>query len=159
MPIVVAFPAIALRNFATELGGLCVIEFFSRLKNSKWVQWVGAAPFLIFLLPVVFDGEMLRGLGILAFFGSMLVGIILGAFSARILNTHFLKCSEDFGKRISAAFSGFGFLFLPSVVGNWTNAYLSTDTDIGMHSLGVDFMWACVVGGIFFCVGPSESKK
>lgn len=131
-----------------------LVELFKKLENSKWLRWVGTAPFIIFPLFIMINGEMWRGIGILAFFASVLLGIVLGNKIAWIFTTHVKAASEAFRKRLSTALSAFGFLFLPPVVGNWSNTYLGTE--IEMHSLGVHFVWACAVGVIAFYVKPSS---
>ena len=130
-----------------------LIEFFKRLKKSKWLPWVGMSPFIIFPLVIMLDGEMGRGVGILAFFGSAFVGIALGGFCGKFLNKRVLMRSAEFGERLGAGLACFGFLFLPALIGSWTNTYL--DTDIDMHTLGAHFLWACVGGWLFFVVKPS----
>jgi hypothetical protein len=134
-----------------------LIEFFKKLEKSKWLQWVGTAPFILIPIAVMFGGEVSRGAGILAFFASMWVGIALGGKFAHFVATHLLKTSEDIGKRITAGGCAFGFLFLPVLVGSFTNSNLGTS--IEMHSLGAHFLWACVGAGIFFCVSPSADEK
>lgn len=124
------------------------IDFFKNLKNSKWLPWVGVSLFILMPLVVMFHGEMWQWLGISAFFGSMWVGISSGGYIARFITSHFLATSEETRKRLSIAFSAFGFLFLPAVVGSWANTYLNTNID--MHSLGAHFLWACVVGTLLF---------
>lgn len=134
-----------------------MIDFFKKLEKSKWLPWVGTAPFILIPIAIMFGGEIPRGTGILAFFASMWVGIALGGKSARIFATRLLKTSEDIGKRMTAGGSAFGFLFLPVLVGSFTNSNLGTS--IEMHSLSAHFLWACVGAGIFFCVNPSADEK
>ena len=125
-----------------------LIEFFKKLEKSKWLQWVGTAPFILIPIAIMFGGEVSRGAGILAFFASMWVGIALGGKFAHFVATHFLKASEDMGKHISAGGCAFGFLFLPVLVGSFANSYLGTSIEI--RSLGAHFLWACVGAVIFF---------
>ena len=133
-----------------------LIEFFKNMEKSKWLPWVGTAPFILIPFVIMFDGEVARGVGILAFFASMWGGIILGGKFARIISTCVFKVSDDVAKRLTAAFCAFGFLFIPVLVGSFTNANLGTD--IEMHSLNAHFLWACVGAGIFFCVKPEDPK-
>lgn len=132
-------------------------EFFKMLKKSKWLSWFSLAPFIITPIVVVFNGEMLQGVGILAFFGSMWLGVVLGGTIARVITARFLTASESFGEGLTAAFCAFGFLFVPALVGSWTNTYLNTD--IKMYSLAAHFLWACLGGGIFFVASYTNSGK
>ncbi len=133
-----------------------LIKFFEKLEKSKWLPWVGTAPFILIPIAVIFDGEVSRGAGILALFASFWVGIILGGKFAHIVSTHLLKTSEDIDKRMTAGGNAFGFLFLPVLVGSSTNAYLGTSID--MHSLGAHFLWACIGAVIFFCVSAENPE-
>ena len=130
-----------------------LMNFFKKLEESKWLPWVGILPFVILPFLVVLDGETARGIGIFAFFASAFVGILwcgnLGGFIAERV----LKASENLTSRIAAAFSAFGFLFLPVLVGTYTNANMGTDID--MHSIGAHFLWACCGAALFFSVSPS----
>ena len=103
------------------------------------------------------SGEPLQGLGYLAFFVSVWLGIFLGNKFADVLSSRYLGTSEDVGKRFSVAFSVFGFLFLPVLVGKFTN--VNMDTDIGMASVGAHFFWACIGAAIIFCVEPANSNN
>jgi hypothetical protein len=132
-------------------------DCFKTLRASKWLPWVGTAPFIISSLIVMFNGEVLRGLGILAIFGSMIPGIASGPFVVRILSTHLSRIPQSLEKRLSAALSAFGFLFLPALIGFWSDALLNTG--IEMYPLGDHFLWACVGAGIGFCVGHLEEKN
>jgi len=134
-----------------------LIKFFEKLEKSRWLPWVGTAPFLIIPIAIMYGGEVSRGAGILAFFVSMWVGVILGGKFAQIVAAHLLKTSEDVGKRMTAGGGAFGFLFLPVLIGLFTNSNLGTS--IKMHSLGAHFLWACVGAGIFFCLSPSTDEK
>lgn len=87
-----------------------------------------------------------------AFFVSAWVGISLGARCVHILSGRFIKPSEDIKKRMSASGSAFGFLFLPVLVGLYTNANLGTN--IELYSLGVHFLWACIGACIVFYLRP-----
>lgn len=127
-----------------------LIEFFRKLEKSKWLLWGGSAPLIIFPIAIMFDGEVTRGAGILAFLASFWVGIAIGGKLAHIVATHLLKTSEDIGKRITAGGCAFGFLFLTVLVGSFANSYLGTSIEI--QSLGAHFLWACVGAGIFFCL-------
>jgi hypothetical protein len=132
------------------------IEFLKKLEKSKWLPWVGTAPFILVPVGIMFGGEVAQGAGVLAFFASCWVGILLGGKLARVISTHFLRTSEDFAKRLSGAFSAFGFLFLPVLVGSFANANLGTT--IGLHSVGAHFLWSCVGAALFFSVDPSSPK-
>ncbi len=125
-----------------------------KLEKSKLLPWVGTSPFILIPIAIIFGGEVSRGAGILAFFASIWVGTILGGKFAHIVSTHLLKTSEGINKRMTAGGCAFGFLFLPAIVGSFTNANLGTS--IEMHSLGTHFLWACVGAGIFFCVSPEK---
>lgn len=133
-----------------------LIEFLKRLEKSKWLPWVVTAPFILIPIVIMFDGEVTRGVGILAFFASMWGGMILGGKFAQFISTRVFKVSDDVAKRLTAAFCAFGFLFIPVLVGSFTNANLGTD--IEMYSLSAHFLWACVGAGIFFCVTPKDPK-
>ena len=124
---------------------------------SKCLTWIGTVPLIIIPLIMMLDGELWRGLGVLAFFSSMIAGVALGAAVAGLLNAHLLKGSDKLVERLRAGFSAFGFLFLPPLVGSWTNAYLNTG--IEMTSLGAHFMWASIAGSIFFCISPVSSDN
>jgi hypothetical protein len=133
-----------------------LIEVFKKIEKSKWLPWVGTAPFFIIPIVIIFRGEVARGVGFLAFFACMWVGIILGGKLGLIISTHLLKTSEDVGKRLGAAFGAFGFLFLPVLVGSFANANLGAE--IAMHSTGAHFLWACIGAVIFFfCSDQSEN--
>lgn len=93
----------------------------------------------------------------LAFFASLWVGLILGGKVALVISSSFLKSFEDIGKRLTSALSIFGFLFLPALVGSFTNAKLSTS--IELHPIGVHFLWACFAAGIAFFVSPEHFEK
>lgn len=134
-----------------------LIELLRKLEKLKWLPWVGTAPFILIPIAIMLGGEVSRGVGILAFFASMWVGIILGGKLALIISTHLLKTSDDIGKRLTGAFGAFGFLFLPVLVGSFTNASMGTDIEI--HSTGAHFLWACIGAGVFFCVSPKHSES
>ena len=131
-----------------------LIKLFKKLEKSTWLPWVGTAPFIVIPIAIVFGGEVSRGTGILAFFASMWLGIILGGKFAHIVSTHLLKTSKNIDKRMTAGGCAFGFLFLPVLVGSFANANLGTS--IQMYSLGAHFLWACVGAGVFFCVSPEK---
>jgi hypothetical protein len=133
-----------------------LIKFFRKLGTSRWLPWVGTAPFLLMPVAIMFGGEVSKGLGYLAVFASIWVGITLGAKVAQIVSTRIFKVSEDVAERLTAAFCAFGFLFVPVLVGSFTNANLGTE--IGMHSLRAHFIWACVGAGIVFWVIPEDPK-
>lgn len=132
-----------------------LIKFFEKLEKSKWLPWVAIAPFILTPIAVMFGGEVSRGAGLLAVFASMWVGIALGGKFAHFVSVHLLKTSEDVKKRMIASGFAFGLMFIPVLVGSFTNTYLGTS--IEMHSLGGHFLWACIGAGIFFCVGPEET--
>ena len=130
-----------------------LMNFFKKLEESKWLPWVGMSPFVILPLLVVLDGEAARGIGIFVFLASAFAAVFffgkLGVWIAKRL----LKASENVTNRVAAAFSAFGFLFLPVLVGTYTNANMGTDID--MHSIGAHFLWACCGAALFFSVSPS----
>ncbi|WP_299722199.1 hypothetical protein [uncultured Tateyamaria sp.] len=134
-----------------------LIEFFKKLGKSKWLHWVGTAPFILIPIVIFFGGDVSRGVGILAVLASMWIGVILGGKFALIISTFLLKSSEDIGKRLEVAFCAFGFLFLPVLVGTFTNANLGTD--IEMSSMAAHFLGACIGAGIFFCISPEDSDN
>jgi hypothetical protein len=134
-----------------------LIEFHKKLEKSKWLRWVGIAPLVIFPMIYQFNVKMWQGIGLLIFLGNMWAGVTLGRIFGRFLNKHLLKQSSELGQRLDAGFADFGFLFLPPLAASWTNTYLNTG--IKLHNLGTHFLWACVGGGIFFCVKPSASKS
>jgi hypothetical protein len=78
-----------------------LIEFFKKLEKSKWLPWVGTAPFILIPIVIMFDGELARGVGILAFFASMWGGIILGGKFAQIISTRVFNVSDDVAKRLA----------------------------------------------------------
>jgi hypothetical protein len=125
------------------------IELLWKIRRAKWLPWVGMSPFLFIPLYAVFTGRTWPGLGLLAFFSSFYGGILLGRFLGSVLSNYVFRRSQDFGQRLAGGLSGFGFLFLPTVVGLWSNSHLGTD--IGLAPLWQHFLWACVGGAIFFC--------
>jgi hypothetical protein len=133
-----------------------LIAVFRKLENSRWLPWVSISPFVIAPIAMMISGEMWRGLGILAFFGSMPAGVLLGGLVSRVCNRHIPKYYEELGHRFSAFSMGFGFLFLPPLVGTWANANMGTE--IGLETLKAHFIWACVGGGLFFFVSPTATK-
>lgn len=133
-----------------------LIEFFEKLEKSKWLPWVGTAPFFVLPVAIIFGGEVSKGLGHLAFVASIWVGTIFGTKFAQFVSTRIFKASEDVAGRLTAAFGVFGFLFAPVLVGSFTNANLGTD--IGMASLSEHLIGAFVGAGIGFCVTPEGPK-
>lgn len=133
-----------------------MIELLRRIGRAKWLPWVGMSPFFLIPLYMMLAGKPWPGLGILAFLSSMYGGILFGGFLGRALNRYVLRRSADFGQRLAAGLSGFGFLFLPPIVGFWSNHHLGTD--IEMASLWLHFLWACVGGAAFFCAKPPEPE-
>lgn len=130
-------------------------EVFKKLEKSKWLPWFGIAPFVLFPVATMFGGQVSRGIGILAFFASMWLGIFIGGKFAIVISTYCGNISEDIGKRLSHAFSVFGFLFCPVLVGLFTNAHMGTD--IGLQSFGAHFLSACFGAGVIFCVTPEDT--
>lgn len=130
-----------------------LMEFFKKLEKSKWLPLVGMSPFIIFLLLMVLDGEAALGVGIFAVFASAFVAVLLCGKLGAFIAERALKASENLTSRIAAAFSAFGFLFLPVLVGTYTNANMGTDIDIS--SIGAHFLWACCGAVLFFSVSPS----
>ena len=133
-----------------------LVEFFEKLENSKWLPWVGMTPFILIPVVIMFGGEVPKAVGIFAFFASMWAGIYLGGGFARVVFTQFFRVSANGAKRLIAAFSAFGFLFAPVLVGSFTNTNLGTE--IEMYSLSVHFLWACFGAAIFFTITPEDSK-
>lgn len=133
------------------------MNFFKRLGANPWLPWLGALPFVAVPVLIVIDGDGWRGLGLIAVFGSLYVGISVGRSVGASLNRHLLKKPVDFENRLGAAFSCFGFLFLPPVVASLTNMHLGTG--IGMHSLSGYFVWACMGACFFFAVGLDDSDR
>lgn len=68
-----------------------MIEFFRKFEKSKWLAWVSLAPFVIFLLAMMFSGEILRGLAILTIFGSVLVGVAGGGLIGKVAGSLILQ--------------------------------------------------------------------
>ena len=130
-----------------------LVEFFKKLEKSKWLPWVGMLPFVILPLLVVIDGEAARGVGMFAFLASTFLAGFLGGKLGAFIAERILEASENLTSRIAAAFSAFGFLFLPVLVGTYTNANLGTNID--MNSIGAHFLWACCGAALFFSVSPS----
>jgi hypothetical protein len=132
-------------------------EFFKKLGKSKWLPWLSISPFIFVPLAIIFGGEVSRGIGFLAFFASMWAGVFLGGKFALVASKYLLKTSVDVSKRLSAAFSAFGFLFLPVLVGLFTNAYMGTD--IGIQSIGTHFLSACFGAAVFFSISPENTES
>ena len=107
-----------------------LIEFFKKLETSKWLPWFGTAPFVLFPILIMFDGQVARGVGLFAFFASARVGIILGGKFAQINSTRVFKISNDLANRFTAASCAFGFLLIPILVGSFTNANLGTNIEL-----------------------------
>jgi hypothetical protein len=123
------------------------------LKKSSWWAWLGLLLlFVVCLAPLLGDDAWL-GLGTSAIFASVFAGIGIGGFVGRNLKLPFPNLSDDCLERLAAGGSIFGFLFLPPLVGSWTNAHLGTD--IELHSLGAHFLWACICAGLGFNFGSS----
>ncbi len=133
-----------------------LIEFFDKLKESKWLPWLGTAPFILGPFVIMFNGDVSGGLGLLAFLASMLVGLVLGGKLAQVFSTRIVKVSEDVEIRLTAAGCIFGFWFLPVLVVMFTNPDLGTE--IGLHSITSHFFVACFGAGVAFCVTPGSSK-
>ncbi len=136
---------------------LVLIDFFKRIGKSKILPWLGMTPFLIFPVVLFKNGEVWKALAAIAFFGSAFASIVVGPVLGRVLNKHVLKQSSVFEERLSAGLVAFCFLFAPALVGSWGNAHL--DTDIGMYSLGLHFVWACVGGIVFFSIKAPKPKQ
>lgn len=134
-----------------------LVEFFKRLATAKWLPWLGMLPLIAAPLIVIYGGETWRGLGVFLFIASAFLGVAIGTLLVRLLGTSILKNQGGLRRRMSAALSCFGFLFLPPLVGSWTNSYMNTE--IEMHSLNAHFVWACVGAGSFFCISPSVDEK
>lgn len=90
-------------------------------------------------------------------FGSACAGVVMGGLLARLLNNQLLKRLKDFGKRLAAGFSVFGFLCLPSLVGVWSNLHLNAG--MAIYSLKTSTLLALLGGGITFMFSPSSSER
>ncbi len=142
--------------------GLCyrtsmLIKLFKKLEESKWLPWVGTAPFILIPIAIVFGGEITKAAGVFAFFASMWLGIVLGGKIANVVSIHLLKASEDANKRMTSGGCAFGLLFLPALVGSFTNSNLGTS--IEMRSLGAHFLWACIGAGSFPMWAPKSLQE
>ncbi|WP_133489032.1 hypothetical protein [Aliiroseovarius marinus] len=131
-----------------------IVKFFENLEKSRWLPWVGTAPFIIAPLAIMYYGEMWRGIGFALFVVSIWLGIASGGFLARLISARMLSASPDTAKRLSGAGNVFGFLFLPPAVGHWTNTHL--DTEIGLHPLGAHLLWACIASGVAYFITPQD---
>jgi hypothetical protein len=134
-----------------------ITNFFKRIGKSKILPWLGMTPFLIFPAVSLKNGEVWQALAGIAFFGSAFASIAIGPVLGRVLNKHVLKRSSELEERLSAGLVAFSFLFIPALVGSWSNAHL--DTSIEMYSLGLHFVWACVGGIVFFSIKAPKPKE
>ena len=132
-----------------------LIELLRKLGKSKWPPLIGLAMFLFFTLYLII-GQKWQGLGFLIFLGSFYLGAWLGGKFGQILNDRMLKQPVEIGQSLIAGFSGFGFLFLPPVIGLWANTYVNFQ--ISVQPLGVHLFWACVGGTILFIAKSLSSK-
>lgn len=114
------------------------------------------SPFVAIPVAIMMGGELWQGLGVLAVLCSFFGGIFFGSGLGQVLNIHVLKRSVEFGERLSAGLAGFGAFFLPPSMGFWSNHNLGTD--IGLSSLWLHYLSACVVGLIFFYTKPASAK-
>jgi hypothetical protein len=130
-------------------------EGLQKIRLIKWLPWVAAAPLLAILLSLMPGWKLWTGLGLLAFVSSMYLGILLGGVLGRLINLYVLRRPPDLGERLASALSGFGFLFVPPLIGTGANAYLGTE--ITVESLWLHFLWACVGGLIIFWTKPQKS--
>lgn len=94
-----------------------------------------------------------KALGFVILIASALAGSVGGELLGHRLQKRFPKIGEGAG----AACSGFGFLFLPPLLAEWTNANLNTE--IEMEPLALHFLWACIVAGVLFFAIGSTTKK
>lgn len=129
--------------------------FFEKLGKSRWVRWVGTAPFVVLPAYVMFQGDFWGGLGILTLFVILFGSATLGRFLADQL-ANFASCPSDTRFRLKSALGAFGFLFVPTVVGAMANSYFEMDFDI--YPVWVIFLWASCVGVFFFFFDSPESK-
>ncbi len=129
--------------------------FFKSLGTSRWQPWISAAPFALLPILVMYEGQMVRAIGVLIFIASVWAGVVLGGRTGDLLATHMLRASEPTRSRLIFAFAAFGFLFLPAVTAAFTNAQLGTT--IEMLSLGKHVLLACFGAGVVFLLSPPAS--
>ena len=123
------------------------LEVFRKLAKSKWLPWVGMAPFVIIPVVMMFGGETFQGIAVLALIASMWAGIILGDKFTYLVAGRVLKANEQTVKRARSAGTAFGFLFVPASVATFLDATLGTE--ILSHPLSVHFLWACAGAALF----------
>ena len=119
-----------------------------------WLVWI--AILAAVSVYIMLNDQPSRGIGLLVFLSSLYVGILLGSLVGHFLGLA-LRLPAPVCARLSASLSAFGFLFLPSLVGTWTNAHLNTGIEI--PSLVLVFLWACIGGGVFFSRQGARSQK
>ena len=139
---------------------IIVTKWMAVIKKSKilkWLPWLGAIP--IFLIPVLgaYNGEAAKGIGVFLSIAGLYVGAAIGVYLGRVLNERFLKQPQEFGERLGHGLAAFGFLFVPALIASWSNTYL--ETVIGVGSMGIHFLWACVGGTIFFFVRSPKTDE
>ena len=122
----------------------------------KWIGWLGASAIVLVALLMVPGATTTQAIDFLLLFGSLYAGSALGRYIARIVTAKILRTSSEIGKRMSAAFSTFGFLFLPTFVITWSNANLGTE--IKLMSPAAHFLWACVGAGIAYFATRTEAE-
>ncbi|MEP2891454.1 hypothetical protein [Tateyamaria sp.] len=136
-----------------------LIAWIERIENSKHTRRLVAVAFILLIIAVVLDGSfgtVLKALVlVVSLFGSACAGIVMGGVLARLLNNQILKRSTEFGKRLTAGFSVFGFLFLPALVGFWANLYLNAG--IVIYSLEASILLALLGGGLSIMFSSSTS--
>ncbi|WP_305666176.1 hypothetical protein [Frigidibacter sp.] len=134
-----------------------MIAWIERVERSKYIRWIVAAASIVMIWATLGDGtagQTTKGLLLaVAIIGSAFAGVIVGKFLGRIVAKHTLKQSDDITEGVTAAFSVFGFLFLPAVSASWANSQFGTTVD--MLSIGAHFFWACAAGAVAYCVPPA----
>ncbi|MEP4249308.1 hypothetical protein [Tateyamaria sp.] len=155
----VDYPSNMTKDGTTWYAKRMLIAWIERIENSKHTRRLAAVAFILLIVAVVLDGRfgiVLQALVlVVSFFGSACVGVVIGGFLARQLNNQILKRSTEFGKRLAAGFSVFGFLFLPALVGFWANLYLNAG--IVMYSLEASILLALLGGGLSVMFRSSTS--
>ena len=124
-----------------------------KIPIPKWLVGLAILPLVAIAVAEMFWGQSQKALGIFILFGSALLGGAGGEFLAQRLQ----KRLPQIGEKLRAAFSAFGFLFLPPLLCKWTNANLNTE--IQLQSLGLHFLWAGTAACIlFFAVGSKPQE-
>lgn len=127
------------------------------LKKQSLVAYLCLCLLLVYPLLLVFLGEPLRGLGAFAFVSSIILGPLIGIIIAKRVNILLFWDSKQLGERFVTAMGGFGFGFFPALIGTWTNAHLGTL--IGLGSISLHFVVACIAAIFLFCLTPTNAKR